>query len=62
MVRSHNEVGPQLEQMPSYREHNAENQKKKHKSQVDENLYSMYKQCQELVLDRNLWKVDMEQV
>ena len=28
-MRSHNEVGPQLEQMPSYREHNAENQKKK---------------------------------
>ena len=43
MVRSHNEVGPQLEQMPSYREHNAENQKQKntHKSPVDENLYSM---------------------
>ena len=39
MVRSHNEVGPQLEQMPSYREHNAENQKQKtHKCQVDENL------------------------
>ena len=39
MVRSHNEVGPQLEQMPSYQEHNAENQKqKKQKSQVDENL------------------------
>ena len=39
MVRSHNEVERQLEQMPSYQEHNAENQKQKtRKSQVDENL------------------------